>query len=445
MKLSTGVLCGFLLVVFGCGGTDIPDADAPQTGADAEAPDLDSIVRSAIEAHQAGDYDRALEFSLQAEEILPDHPRLLFNTACALALTGDSGAALDRLERIAEMQFAVDLESSPSMAPLKDEPRFHELMQNMARIAEPLERSTVAFTVPDPTFLVEGVAHDPTTGGLFLSSLWQRRIARTTPDGETIPFTEPSESLWSMLGMVVDPDNGVLWTITVGGPRMQGAEPDEPLRSALVRLSLADGSELARFEPPVDVDGAALDSLAVSGNGTVYVSDSGAGAIHRLAPQGQHLEVMVAPGTFLSTQGLELSADESTLYAADYGRGVAAVDVETGEVRFLGNDGPCLLGIDGLERHGDDLIAIQNGIQPPRVVRIVLGSDGQSVDGVEVLERAHHLYREPTLGTVVGDDLIYVAASQWQSFDEEGNLLVDQLVEPTILRLPLTDRVSSEE
>ncbi len=38
-----------------------------------------------------------------------------------------------------------------------------------------------------------------------------------------------------------------------------------------------------------------------------------------------------------------------------------------------------------------------------------------------------------------GDDLIYVAASQWQSFDAEGKLLVDQLVEPTILQLPLTD------
>ena len=67
------------------------------------------------------------------------------------------------------------------------------------------------------------------------------------------------------------------------------------------------------------------------------------------------------------------------------------------------------------------------------------GGGGFGIDRVETLERAHHLYREPTLGTVVGDDLIYVAASQWQSFDAEGKLLVDQLVEPTILRLPLTD------
>jgi len=433
------VLAGLLLTVVACGGAEVLDTEHSQPGVAAETPDLDTIVRSAIEAHAAGEYDRALELSLQAEAMLPNHPRLLFNTACALALTGQSDAAFDRLERIAEMQFAVDLESSPSMAPLRDLPRFDDILQTMAAIAEPLERSTVAFTVPDPTFLVEGVAHDPTTGDLFLSSLYQRRIARVTPDGEMVGFTEPSEDLWSMLGMVVDSDNGVLWSITVGGPRMQGAAPDEPLRSALVKFSLADGVEIARYEPPPEVEGPVLDSLAIGRDGTVYVSDSGSGAIHRLAPGRQGLEIMVPPGTFLSTQGLELSADQSTLYAADYGRGVASIDVNTGEVTFLELDGPCLLGIDGLERHGQDLIAIQNGIQPPRVVRIVLGSDGQSIDEVEVLERAHHLYREPTLGTVVGDDLIYVAASQWRSFDDEGNLLRDQLVEPSILRLPLTD------
>ena len=432
MALHRVVFAVLVVAVSACGG-------GTRTEPVSDEPDLDSIVREAIAAHQAGEYERATELSLQAEAILPNHPRLLFNTACAMALAGENEPALDRLERIAKMQFAVDLASSPSMEPLRGDPRFDSVLQSMAAITEPLEKSSVEFTVPDSTFLVEGVAHDPTTGDLLLSSLYQRRIARVTPDGEMAPFNEPSDDLWSMLGMVVDAGNGVVWSITVGSPRMLGGAPGTPLRSALVRFSLADGSENGRFEPPANVEGPALDSLAIGNDGTVYVSDSGAGAIHHLALNGTQLEVMVPPGTFLSTQGLELSADGSTLYAADYGRGVAAIDVETGDVRFLEHEGPCLLGIDGLERHGNDLIAIQNGIQPPRVVRIVLDADGLGIDTVETLERAHHLYREPTLGTVVGDDLIYVAASQWQSFDADGKLLVDQLVEPTILRLPLVD------
>ena len=441
MVLLRFVVVGFLLSMVACTGGDTAVDRTAKQGVDpaAETPDLDTVVRGAVEAHRAGDYDRALELSLQAEDMLPNHPRLLFNTACTLALTGDHDAAFDRLERIADMQFAVDLESSPSMDPLRGDPRFGALAEAMAAVSEPLERSDVAATIPDPTFLVEGVAVDPTSGELLVSSLYQRRIARVTPDGGLVPFTEPNENLWSMLGMVVDADAGNLWSITVAGPRMAGAATDEPLRSALVRFSLETGAELSRVPAPEGLEGSVLDSLAVADDGTVYVSDSGAGAVHRLTPGADSLEPFVPPGEFLSTQGLELSADGTILYAADYGRGVAAVDTETGAVTTMDFDGPCLLGIDGLERHGNDLIAIQNGIEPPRVVRIDLGADRRSIVAVEILERAHHLYREPTLGTVVGDDLLYVAASQWRSFDEDGRLLVDDLVEPSILRLPLID------
>lgn len=441
MGLCRCTLFGCLVLISACGGVEPPDADvvSASEGDTAEAPDLDTIVRSAIEAHRAGEYDRALELSLQAEAMLPNHPRLLYNTACAFAKTEQPEAALDRLEKIATMQIVMDLRSSASLESLQNHPRFEDVLTTIEANAAPVERSSVELRFPDPTFLVEGVAHDPVTGDLFLSSLYQRRIVRVTADGEIKDFTRNAEDLWSMLGMVVDGDRGHLWTITVASPRMLGARPDEPLRSALVLLSLEDGSELARYPAPNRLADSALDSLAVAKDGTVYVSDSGAGAIHRLVPGADELEIFLPPGTFFSAQGLELSVDGSVLYAADYGRGVFAVDLESNTVRFLEHEGATLLGIDGLERHGADLIAIQNGIQPPRVVRIVLSPDGIAIERVDLLERAHSLYREPTLGTVVGDDLIYVAASQWRSFNEEGELLRDELVEPAILRLSLAD------
>ncbi|MEX1310370.1 MAG: hypothetical protein AB1Z65_08135, partial [Candidatus Sulfomarinibacteraceae bacterium] len=185
MVLLRFAVVGFLVLMVACAGGDtaVDQTDAPEINSAAESPDLDTVVRGAVEAHRAGDYERALELSLQAEDMLPNHPRLLFNTACTLALTGEHDAAFDRLERIAGMQFAVDLESSPSMDPLRGDPRFGALVEAMAAVSEPLERSDVAATIPDPTFLVEGVAVDPTSGELLVSSLYQRRIARVTADG----------------------------------------------------------------------------------------------------------------------------------------------------------------------------------------------------------------------------------------------------------------------
>jgi len=411
---------------------------AKPTAQDAgEAVNVNALVQDALEAHGKGEMERFLRLSLEAEALLPEHPRLVYNSACGYALTGQVDAALDHLEGLARMQAFFDLEADEDLSSLRESDHFAELVDTMAELSTAIERSSVAFSVPDRTFLVEGVALDPGTGDLLLSSLYQRRIARVTPDQDLIELTRPGGDLWSMLGMVIAPGGESLWTVTVAGPRMQGGSPDRPLESALVRISLADGAELERYAPPAGLERSALDSVAVARDGTVYVSDSGAGAIHRHTPGSTGLELFVPAGSFHSTQGLELSADERILYAADYSRGLAAVDTVTGEARFLPFDGPSLVGIDGLERHGKDLIAIQNGIRPNRVVRIRLSDDGLGIVAIETLERAHHLYKDPTLGTVVGDELLYVASSQWRSFDQQGKLLVDELVPATILRLPL--------
>jgi hypothetical protein len=55
-----------------------------------------------------------------------------------------------------------------------------------------------------------------------------------------------------------------------------------------------------------------------------------------------------------------------------------------------------------------------------------------------VLERARPDYAEPTLGVVVGRDLFYVAASQWERFRDDGTIDgPDTLRSPLVLRLRL--------
>jgi hypothetical protein len=102
------------------------------------------------------------------------------------------------------------------------------------------------------------------------------------------------------------------------------------------------------------------------------------------------------------------------------------------------DEGVLALGIDGLYRVGADLVGIQNGVEPYRVVRLHLGPGGTRVAGAEVLERARPDYAEPTLGVVVGRTLYYVANSQWERFKDDGTIdSPDRLQRPLVLRLPL--------
>jgi hypothetical protein len=141
----------------------------------------------------------------------------------------------------------------------------------------------------------------------------------------------------------------------------------------------------------------------------------------------------------LSAQGLALTPDERWLYVAEYARGILRADLHSRSIELL----PCpdtlaALGIDGLYWFGGALIGIQNGMTPARVVRLTLAPEGDRLLGAEVLERAHPLHAEPTLGTLVGRDFYYIANSQWERFGEEGGIAApDSLKPPTILRLRL--------
>jgi hypothetical protein len=81
-----------------------------------------------------------------------------------------------------------------------------------------------------------------------------------------------------------------------------------------------------------------------------------------------------------------------------------------------------LLGIDGLVRAPNgDLIAVQNGVRPDRVLRITLDSAAESVVAVAVLESAHLNMPAPTLGCIATDgNFFFVGNANWTHFDDPG-------------------------
>jgi hypothetical protein len=101
--------------------------------------------------------------------------------------------------------------------------------------------------------------------------------------------------------------------------------------------------------------------------------------------------------------------------------------------------GTTVLGIDGLRRQGNRLIAIQNGVSPPRIQSLELSPDGLSLVAAKTLDWNLPEWDEPTLGVVVDGALVYVATSHWPSFPGDPSAPTDTaLLQPTaIRRLPL--------
>jgi hypothetical protein len=122
---------------------------------------------------------------------------------------------------------------------------------------------------------------------------------------------------------------------------------------------------------------------------------------------------------------------------ADYSKGLFVIDVATRQVKSVIADFT-LLGIDGLYTYKGSLVAVQNGVNPQRLVRYFVSKRLDRVQRFEVLEANNPIFDEITLGVLVERDFYFIANSQWGAIDKNGNLApVDKLTDPTILKLRL--------
>jgi len=163
----------------------------------------------------------------------------------------------------------------------------------------------------------------------------------------------------------------------------------------VMRFDLATGKLL---EKRVFSGKHTLNDLVVTRRGDVFVTDTRAGAVYRNA------EVFVKGVTFAN--GIALSDDETKLYVADFGDGIAVVDVATGARRPMARPSNlCLATIDGLYFHTGHLIAIQNGIMTHRVIKMQLDPKGTRIKNFEVLARRDPQLDEITTGALAGNTI----------------------------------------
>jgi hypothetical protein len=124
---------------------------------------------------------------------------------------------------------------------------------------------------------------------------------------------------------------------------------------------------------------------------------------------------------------------------AAQGFGLYRLGRESGELTpVLAAPGVHLLGIDGLVRDGQTLVAVQNGLAPGRVARFRLSTGGERVTASEVLAARHPDFRAPTTGVIVGREFWFIANSQIDRLDKKGGLPpLATLAGPIVLRVPL--------
>ena len=399
--------------------------------------------RAAGAARQRGDwadYRRQLE---RVRATIGDHPTLLVGVARASARLGEADSAMAALRRYASMGLALDTDgpdADSAWIPLHARADWAPLAARLRPRATP-GRATVAFALGDSTAMAEGVAHDARTARTFVASIRRGTVTVRDGMGQRVFVHAPSEGdWWSLLGLAVDVKRGLLWASTAALPHFAARAAADSNRTALVAFDLFTGAARGRVELAPDGRRHVLGDISLLDDGTVIAADAEGGMLYALEPRGTALRPLVAAGVLPSPQGSAGARDRHQLFVADYVKGIVVVDRRKGTVRPLARpDSLALVGIDGLVRVGDELIAVQNGTRPQRVLRLTLDPLQTRVVKWEVLAAGAPTLDEPTHVAPFGPgQVLVVANSGWNRFTDEGLRRPDLALEPSrVLRIPL--------
>lgn len=342
---------------------------------------------------------------------------------------GERDAALTELRSLLGRRLGLIPVAGWGFDALWQDEEFQALRRQLEAEEERTPEAPVAIRLSDPMLIPEGIAWDRKGRRFFVGSIAQRKILTVDRRGRTKDFSRPQDELDAVLGLAVDAKRKRLYAVSTNGFEVPATTAR---RNAVLSYDLRSGRRLARF----DIAGAAqLNDVAVAPDGTVYVSDSAAGSVYRLDPKASGFVPHGEQGAMNGANGLAVAPDGKLYVTLDTGIGL----VENGKVRRLPQPDTVVTGcIDGLYWHEGDLLGVQNGCNPGRVIRIRLAEQGSRIVGLQVLQSHHHsAFEEPTTGAVVGSTFYVIANSQIARYQPGGGVKdAANLKAPVLVAVP---------
>lgn len=381
-----------------------------------------ALAREATAAADAGDQAAYLAKMEEAVALRPDLPRMLVNLAGAQVVNGKLDEAVATLGRLAALGLNSPIDKAPEFAPLRERQDFKDVFKRIAANAHPRGRGETAFALARVTGLMEGIAWRERTGQFYFGDVNGRAVWVRGKDGALKRLTPEGDELLGVFGLAIDESTRTLWAATSAVPAMRGFVAEMDGTAALAEIDLESG-QVRRAIPvvrqPGDLQSHVLGDLALAPDGSVLLTDSGGPTIWRLPPGGRELEVAAESPEFMSLQGIVVRPDGS-LVVSDHANGLLRVDLaRKTAVRIEPPANASFAGLDGLVLAPDgDIFAIQNGVRPSRLLRIVLDDAAQAALAAEVVESGHLTMAAPSLGCLGAEgDLYFIANAGWTRFE----------------------------
>lgn len=387
-----------------------------------------------IEAYNAGDFSAMRVAGERALAARPGHAGALYNLSLAQVLDGDAAASLATLKRLLRQNVDFDVATNDAFEPLKALPDWKSYAAAAARVQEPIGSARVVHSYDVGDFIPEGIAVND-DNEVFLGSIRHGSIVRIGASTEVLAY--PGKvSHWSVYGMRLD--EGRLWFVSSAINQFADLDATDKGKNGVFAIDISTGEYIASEVFPAGDNEQVFGDLLFLDSDNLLLVDQLQGTLYQYTISTGALSTYLQDSPLLSPQGIVKDASGKYLYIADYLAGIYRITLSNRVIEKVSTpDDVNVYGIDGLYRFEDRLIAIQNGVQPNRVVALTLSADGSAVSRGEILAMNLPEFDEPNLGQVIRDKFWFVANSHWNRFDQDNNLPAN-LSGPIILEIDLS-------
>lgn len=278
----------------------------------------------------------------------------------------------------------------------------------------------IAFMVREKDLFPEGIAYDPLTRQLFLSSIRKDKILAIDQLGNQTDFISPKQDgMQHSLGLKVDVVRRRLWIISNSdwGPHVISAVHIYDIDSkTLIKSFFTEKKRVPVF-----------NDLVLTENGGAFISDVEGNSIYQVPSDLSKVELFVQSDALLvGANGLAIRPDNSFLYAASLTKGIVLIDLSDKTIQQVANNSSIQAnGIDGLMLYKNSLIGIANGdydLTKHYIARYQLSNDGLEIVSATMIDVHNPLFATPTTGFLTGNEFYCLAATYLQFFTMRGGI-----------------------
>jgi len=403
-------------------------AQAPeQPAAQNSKPNIESLEQRSKAAFAAGDALSAYDANLQLHELRPYKGEYMYDIVRAAALQDRKSEAYEMMLKMQRQGMSYDFNQTEDTLNIRKTEVYTYVNDLMVEAGKSAGEGTVAFRLPGDPSDFQAIAWDAGRNRFLVGTAAKGEVLAVAENGavEVLLQANGENGMWSVNGLAADKERNRLWISSAATPKFAGFGPALSNQGALFEFNLETLELVKQYFLPIDALPHELGGLALTDDGHVYVFDRALPIVYRKTPDGDRLEAFVASKELASFSAIAVTPDNSRLFVADRVKGVFVVDPVAEQAAMLGGpDNLNLGGIEGIEYAAGELVIVQSGFQPQRLMRLKLAASGSVVEAVTPMAVALAEYDGPGIGAIRDGALYYFANARTTAEDRRSELLV---------------------